>query len=168
MDKFPRTDSRFNHEYNNGSLLATSQLLDEETRVTSKPKRHTFMLKIIPLLVLIILGAISLPMEPATVSSQNGEVVGFYRNTTEGFSIRLPQGWLGQENDNNFPLLSVETKSETYPAYADVWVYLRVGDVSAEAWFNSQIMQFQPETTHRGGRFSLPGADSAFQSLAGC
>ena len=123
------------------------------------------MLKIIPLLALMLVGVVSLPMEPATVASQEGEVIGSYRNAAEGFSIHLPVGWVGQENEDNFPLLSVENRSRTHPAYADVWVYSRVDEISAESWFNSQIIRFQPETTHRRGSFSLPGAESAFQSL---
>ncbi len=123
------------------------------------------MLKIIPLLLLILVGAISLPMEQATVASQTGEVVGFYRNTTEGFSVRLPTGWVGRENEDNFPLLSIQTEGTTYPAFADVWVYQRMDDTSAESWLNSQVIQFQTENTHRSGRYSLPGAESAFQSL---
>ena len=104
-------------------------------------------------------------MAPATVISQNGDVVGAYRNTAEGFSIDLPSGWIGRENEENFPLLSVEAEDSDYPAFADVWVHSLVDDTSAESWFNSQNVQFQPETTHRSGRYSLPGADSGFQSL---
>ena len=123
------------------------------------------MLKISLLLVLSLVGAFSLPIGPATVVSQNGEVVGFYRNTTQGFSIRLPHGWVGQENEDNFPLLSAETKGTTHPVLADVWVYPLVDDISAESWFDSQTFQFQPETTHRSGGYSSSGAESAFQSL---
>lgn len=123
------------------------------------------MLKIIPLLVLILVGAISLPMEPATVASQEGEVVGFYRNTTEGFSLRLPVGWVGHENEDNYPLLSIETQGRTHPAFADVWVYPRTDGAPAESWYNSQIINSPPEQSDRSVLYSLPGADSAFQSL---
>ena len=37
-----------------------------------------------------------LSMEPATVASQNDGLIGLYRNSTEGFPIRLSDGWLGQ------------------------------------------------------------------------
>ena len=104
-------------------------------------------------------------MKPAIVASQNDEIVGVYRNTTEGFSILLPAGWVGQENEDNFPLLSIETTSATHPAFADIWVYPRADDASAESWFTSQTAQIQPEQTHRSDRYSPPGADSAFQSL---
>ena len=72
-------------------------------------------------------------MEPATVASQEGEVVGFYRNTTEGFSLRLPVGWVGHENEDNYPLLSIETQGRTHPAFADVWVYPRTDGAPAES-----------------------------------
>ena len=123
------------------------------------------MLKIIPLLVLMLVGAISLPMEPTTVASQDGEVVGFYRNTTEGFSVRLPEGWVGHENEDNYPLLSIQTRGGTHPAFADVWVYPRTDDTSAESWYNSQIIDSPPERSDRSVRYSLPSADSAFQSV---
>ena len=123
------------------------------------------MPKKITLLVLLLVGVISLPMEPQTVASQDGELVGFYRNTTEGFSIRLPTGWVGRENDDNFPLLSIEATGTSYPAFADVWIYPLSDDTSAESWFNAQIGQLQPERTHRTGRYSSSGAESAFQSL---
>ena len=123
------------------------------------------MLRTAPLLVLLLLGAISLPMKPATVASQNDGIVGFYRNTTEGFSINLPAGWVGQENDDNFPLLSVETKDATYPVFAVIWVYPRVDNASAESWFTSQNAQIPLENTDRRGQYQPPGADSAFQSL---
>ncbi len=123
------------------------------------------MIKVLPFLILLLVGAISLPMGPTTVLSQNGEVVGFYQNTNEGFSIRLPVGWVGQENGDNFPLLSVETRDTAYPAFADVWVHYRADDTSAESWLNSQMTQFQPERTHRRGRDSFRGEGSGFQSL---
>ena len=123
------------------------------------------MIRAVPFLVLLLVGAIFLPIEPATVVSQNGEVVGFYRNTTEGFSLHLPEGWVGQENEDYFPLLSVETDDTAYPAFADVWVHPRMDDISAESWLNFQMTQSQPERTHRSGRDSFRGADSGFQSL---
>ena len=123
------------------------------------------MLKVVLFLVLLLVGVVSLPMEPATVVSQDGQIVGFYRNTSEGFSIHLPNGWVGQENEDNYPLLSLDAKDTTYPAFADVWVHSLVDEISAESWFNSQTARFQPESTHRSGHYSLSGADSGFQSL---
>ena len=104
-------------------------------------------------------------MKPATVASQNDGLVGSYRNTTEGFSIQLPDGWAGQENEDNFPLLSVEPKERSSPTIADVWVYRRLDDRSVESWLDAQLTQLDPDITHRSGPYSLPGADSAHQSL---
>ena len=123
------------------------------------------MLRVVPFLVLLLVGAITLPMEPATVISQSGEVVGGYRNATEGFSIQLPPGWVGQEYDSNYPLLSIEAKGGTYPVFAQVWVYPRTDSKSAESWLNSQTADFQQTRTERRGHYSLSGADSGFQSL---
>ena len=102
------------------------------------------MLRITPVLVLLLVGAISLPMEPATVTSQNDEVVGFYRNTTEGFSIRLLNGWVGQENENNFPLLSVKSSGGSSPIIAEVWVHRRLDDRSAGSWLMPSLSNSNP------------------------
>ena len=127
------------------------------------------MLRITPVLVLLLVGVISLPMEPTTVASQNDGLVGLYRNTTEGFSIRLPGGWVGQENENNFPLLSIEPRERSSPIIADVWVYRRQDDRTAESWLDAQLAQYDQHITHGSGRHSLPGADSAHQSVyIGC
>ena len=123
------------------------------------------MLRITPVLVLLLVGAISLPMEPTTVASQNDGLVGLYRNTTEGFSIRLPRGWVGQENENNFPLLSIEPRESSSPIIADVWVYRRQDDKTAETWLDAQLAQYDQHITRGSGRYSLPGADSAHQSV---
>ena len=123
------------------------------------------MLKLVLFLVLLLVGVVSLPMEPATVVSQDGQIAGFYRNTSEGFSIHLPNGWVGQENKDNYPLLSLDAKDTAYPAFADVWVNSVTYDISAKSWFDSQTVRFQPESTHRSGHYSLRGADSGFQSL---
>ena len=123
------------------------------------------MRRITLVLVLLLVGAISLPMGPTTVASQNDGLVGLYRNTTEGFSIFLPRGWVGQENENNFPLLSAETRGGSLPILAEVWVYRRLDDKSAKSWLDVEFAQFEPDTTHRTGPYSLPGADSAHQSL---
>ena len=123
------------------------------------------MLRITSVLVLLLVGAISLPMEPTTVASQNDGLVGLYRNTTEGFSIRLPRGWVGQENENNFPLLSIEPRERSSPIIADVWVYRRQDDRTAESWLDAQLAQYDQHITHDSGRHSLPGADSAHQSV---
>ena len=104
-------------------------------------------------------------MEPAAVASQNDGLVGSYRNTTEGFSIRLPDGWVGQENEDNFPLLSVEPNGRSSPIIAGVWVYRRMDDRSVESWLDAQLTQLGPDITHRSGPYSLPGANSAHQSL---
>ena len=123
------------------------------------------MLRITLVLVLLLVGVISLSMEPTTVSSQNDGLVGLYSNTTEGFSIRLPYGWVGKENENNFPLLSVETGRESLPIIAAIWVSRRMDDIPAKSWLDAQLAQFESDTTHRTGRYSLRGADSAHQSL---
>ena len=123
------------------------------------------MLRIAPFLVLLLVGAISLPMEPTTVASQDDGFVGLYRNTTEGFSIRLPPGWVGQENETNFPLISIEPRERNSPIIADVWVYGRQDDRTAESWLDAQLAQYGQHVTRGSGRHSLTGADSAHQSV---
>lgn len=102
-------------------------------------------------------------MTSASVASQD-VVAGLYRNTTEGFSLTLPDGWVGQENEDTFPLLSIQAGEEGPPASAQVWIFRRFDDASAEAWLDAQLGQYNPDTRHSSGPYSLPEAESAHQS----
>ena len=123
------------------------------------------MLRFTPVLILLVVGVLSLPMVSATVASQNDGLVGFYRNTTEGFSVLLPDGWVGQENEDTFPLLTIGAEEEGPFVSAQLWVFRRLDDRSAESWLDAQLVRYDPDTTHRSDPYSLPGAESAHQSV---
>ena len=116
-------------------------------------------------MILLVAGALYLPMQPATVSSQSGEVTGFYRNTTQGFSIRLPEGWVGQENEDADQLLSIQYEDGGLRVAAAVGIYERTDNSSAKTWLNAEIIQSGVLTTNRSIPYSVPGADSAHQML---
>ena len=81
------------------------------------------MFKSLVVIVLLAVGALSLALTTATPSSQDSDIVGLYRNTTEGFSIILPDGWVGQELENTFPLLSVNGEEQGEAVNAQVWIF---------------------------------------------
>ena len=137
----------------------------DKHQVSGNPPYNGHMIRFTPVLILLLAGALYLPMKPATVSSQSGEVTGFYHNTTQGFSIRLPEGWVGQENEDTYPLLAIESENRDLPVVAEMWVYDRQGSNSAKTWLDDQILEAGQLTTDRSGSYSVPGADSAYQVL---
>ncbi len=72
---------------------------------------------------------------PSLTPQQQTEIVGLYENTSEGFSVVLPDGWVGQENEDNFPLLSIlggeEDAEGNSPVRGQVWVIPRGDDSPA-------------------------------------
>ena len=63
--------------------------------------------------ILLVIGAMTLALTWISPAPQEkGGIVGVYENTTEGFSVVLPEGWVGQENEDNFPLLSIRGGEE--------------------------------------------------------
>jgi ABC-type transport system substrate-binding protein len=80
---------------------------------------------------------------PSLTPQQQTEIVGLYENTSEGFSVVLPDGWVGQENEDNFPLLSIlggeEDAEGDSPVRGQVWVIPRGDDSPAQAWLEGQL-----------------------------
>ena len=90
--------------------------------------------------LLLISGAtIALALPFPSSNGDNGQVSGLYENDAEGFSIILPDGWVGTENENNTPLLSIQTSENIPPARAELWIFSLNDDVTAEAWLNGQM-----------------------------
>ena len=123
------------------------------------------MLKAAPVFILFVLSAMSLSLAPATVLPQDGEVVGLYRNATEGFSVTLPDGWVGEELDSSQSLLSIEGTYLDFPAFAEVSIFPRLDDDAAQAWIDDQIAYYGPDDTISSNARSFQGADSAHQVL---
>ena len=94
------------------------------------------------LLVISVLSlALTWPSE--SPNGDNGEITGLYENAAEGFSVVLPVGWVGTENETRSPLLSITTTEDVPRAAAEIWIFSRSDDSSAEAWLNSQISRLE-------------------------
>ena len=82
--------------------------------------------------ILLVIGAMTIALTWASPAPQEqGGIVGLYENTTEGFSVVLPEGWVGEENEDNFPLLSIlggeEDADGNSPVRGQLWVIPRWG-----------------------------------------
>ncbi len=103
------------------------------------------MLKVLAVLILLAIGgttvALAWPAPAPTPAPQEqpSVIVGFYENTTEGFSVVLPEGWVGQENEDNFPLLEIQSGEEDTPVSARVWVIPLSDNSSAQSWIEDQL-----------------------------
>ncbi len=122
------------------------------------------MRRLILVIILLVAGASSLSLAPATVSPQDSDIVGLYHNTTEGFSVLLPAGWVGQENEDTLPLLSILGEAEAPPMDAQLWVFRRQDDGSAEAWLDSQFEAYNPGAILSSDARPYSGADSGHQA----
>ena len=115
--------------------------------------------------ILLVIGAMTLALTWTSPAPQEqGGIVGVYENTTEGFSVVLPEGWVGQENEDNFPLLSIRGGEEdadgSSPVRGQLWVIPRGDDSPAQAWIEGQ---FAGLTVVSSEARSYEGAESAHQ-----
>ena len=115
--------------------------------------------------ILLVIGAMTLALTWTSPAPQEqGWIVGVYENTTEGFSVVLPEGWVGQENEDNFPLLSIRGGEEdadgSSPVRGQLWVIPRGDDSPAQAWIEGQ---FAGLTVVSSEARSYEGAESAHQ-----
>ena len=106
----------------------------------------------------------TLALTTATPSPQDSSVVGLYRNTTEGFSVLLPDGWTGEELENTFPLLSIDGEEQGLAVNAQVWIFPRMDNATAESWIDAQFVQYNPGAILSSEARPHPGADSGHQS----
>ena len=105
---------------------------------------------------LLAVGGLTLAFASPSPLAQQAEIVGLYENTTEGFSVVLPEGWVGEENEDNFPLLSIRGGEEDaegdFPVRGQVWVFPRGDDSPAQVWMEGQLARFpvvSSESAHR-------------------
>ena len=125
------------------------------------------MPKFLTLIALLLVSLATLSLAPGLVAPQDGAVTGLYRNTTEGFAVTLPEGWVGEEQDTSRPLLRISAPSLNIGISGQVWVFRSLDDTSAEDWGNSQIEGFGAVTTIRSIALDIPTASSAHQTLFG-
>ena len=95
--------------------------------------------------VLAVVASVTLALTWPSESpnSDDGQVTGLYENDPEGFSVVLPVGWVGTENETRTPLLSVTTSEDVPGASAEIWIFSRSDDSSAKAWLESQISRLE-------------------------
>ena len=82
---------------------------------------------------------LALAWSHSSLNSDNGQITGLYENTTEGFSVVIPEGWVGQENETNRPLLTIQASEDVPEAKGELWIFPRNEDSSAEAWLDGQF-----------------------------
>ena len=112
-------------------------------------------------ILLVIAGAtLALTWSSPPLHEDHPPITGLYENTTEGFSILLPNGWIGHENETKTPLLSIETAEDVPQANAQLWIFTLSDDSSAEAWADGQIGQYGPDEIRSSEPAIYEGADS--------
>ena len=116
------------------------------------------------LLVISVL-SLALAWPSASPNGDNGQITGLYENATEGFSVVLPVGWVGTENETRSPLLSITTREDVPRAAAEIWIFSRSDDSSAEAWLNSQISRLGIDDIRSSSPVVYDGASSGHQTL---
>ncbi len=111
--------------------------------------------------LLVIAGAtLALTWSSPPLHEDHPPITGLYENITEGFSILLPNGWIGHENETKTPLLSIETAEDVPQANAQLWIFTLSDDSSAEAWADGQIGQYGPDEIRSSEPAIYEGADS--------
>ena len=114
--------------------------------------------------ILLAVGAVTLALTIASPSPQDSDVVGLYRNTTEGFSVLLPDGWTGEERGDTFPLLTIGSEEHGPGFNAQLWVFRQLNDGSAESWIDAEFLRYNPGSIISSDDRPYPGADSGHQS----
>ena len=106
----------------------------------------------------------------STAPQQETEIIGLYENTTEGFSVVLPEGWVGQENEDNFPLLSIrggeEDEEGDSALRGQLWVIPRGDDSPAQAWMEGQLAGLPVVTSEPRAYEGAESAHALFTSRA--
>ena len=114
--------------------------------------------------ILLAVGAVTLALTIPTPSPQDNDIVGLYRNTTEGFPVLLPDGWTGEESDGTLPLLTTGSEEHGPRFNAQLWVFRRLDDGSAGSWIDAQFLRYDPGSIASSEARPYPGADSGYQS----
>ena len=79
-------------------------------------------------------------LTPAPTATPVPVFTDFYRNTTEGFSLTLPPGWLAEETGELTPALVIEKPQGPEFVYADVWVFRLLEPQPAQEWLMNEVV----------------------------
>ncbi len=112
------------------------------------------------ILLAIACATLALTWPSPASHGDNGQITGLYQNTTEGFSVVIPDGWVGHENETNRPLLSIKVVDDGLPVFSEVWLFPLNDDSSAKAWADGQILQYAPDEIRNSEPSLYGGADS--------
>ena len=111
--------------------------------------------------LLVIAGAtLALTWSSPPLHEDHPPITGLYENTTEGFSVVIPEGWIGHENETNLPLLNIETSEDVPDAKGELWIFPRNEDLTAEAWLDGQFSRLGINDIRRSEPTPYEGAHS--------
>ena len=91
--------------------------------------------------ILLTIAGVTLALSWSSPPLQEDQppITGLYENTTEGFFVVIPEGWVGYENETNLPLLNIETSEDVPVARGELWIFPLNEDLTAEAWLDGQF-----------------------------
>ena len=117
--------------------------------------------------VLLAVAGVTLALSWSSPPFHDGDdhLTGQYVNTTEGFSVVIPEGWTGHENDTNLPLLSIDASQTVFLAAGELWIFPLESDATAEEWLEGRIARLGIDDIRSSGPVVYAGADSGHRTL---
>ena len=126
------------------------------------------MLKLISVVVvlLVICGStVVLARTDPSPNGNNNQITDLYENDAEGFSVVLPDGWIGTENETKTPLLSIQTSENVPPSAAEIWIFSLTTDLTAEGWLDRELTRLDVSDIRSSEPASYYRADSGHRVL---
>ena len=117
--------------------------------------------------VLLAAAGVTLALSWSSPPFHDGDdhVTGLYVNTTEGFSVVIPEGWTGHENDTNLPLLTIDASQTVFLAAGELWIFPLESVSTAEEWLEGQIARLGIDDIRSSGLVVYDGASSGHRTL---
>ena len=88
-----------------------------------------------------------------------------YRNTTEGFSLTLPPGWVAEETGERTPALLIEKPQGPEFVYADVWVFRLLEPQPAQEWLMNEVAGYAGAEVVTESAVELGAGTSGYRAL---
>ena len=89
----------------------------------------------------------------------------FYRNTTEGFSLSLPAGWVAKETGARIPALTVESPPGADFLLAEVYVFRLPDPQLAQEWLTDQVAGYRDAQIIEESPVQLGPDTAGYQAL---